>query len=299
LNREQKSYPDFLGIGAQKAGSTWLHENIRSHPMIWLPPKKEIHYFDHQFESNKTFSPQVNFSRKVSTPRWRRQFLRPVTKDFYDITIANLLWGFRYFFKERNDAWYASLFQAGTGKIKGDITPAYSTIGTDVIEYIHTIMPHVKIIFIMRNPIERAWSHAKMDLATIPKRPIESISENEFKRHFTSKQSKIRGSYSIILNNWQTIFSGSQMFICFFEEIMTKPDELLLRIFDFLGVDAHEQYIPGTLRKMVNKGLQKDIPDSLHKFLAELYLAELERLAPQCKGPVETWLESARDILKG
>ena len=39
-------YPDFLGIGAQKAGTTWLHTNLRPHPQIWMPPIKELHYLD-------------------------------------------------------------------------------------------------------------------------------------------------------------------------------------------------------------------------------------------------------------
>ncbi len=38
--------PHFLGIGAQKAGTTWLHENLQCHPEIFLPEPKELHHFD-------------------------------------------------------------------------------------------------------------------------------------------------------------------------------------------------------------------------------------------------------------
>src|SRR6185295_12624998 len=38
--------PDFLCIGAQKAGTGWLYEQLRSHPGFWMPPMKELHYFD-------------------------------------------------------------------------------------------------------------------------------------------------------------------------------------------------------------------------------------------------------------
>jgi hypothetical protein len=38
--------PNFLIIGAQKAGTTWLFQNLQSHPEIWLPAEKEIHFFD-------------------------------------------------------------------------------------------------------------------------------------------------------------------------------------------------------------------------------------------------------------
>ena len=35
----------FIGIGAHKAGTNWLYVNLQNHPDIWLPPRKEIHYF--------------------------------------------------------------------------------------------------------------------------------------------------------------------------------------------------------------------------------------------------------------
>ena len=38
--------PDFLVIGAQRAGTTWLHRVLRQHPSLWLAPVKELHYFD-------------------------------------------------------------------------------------------------------------------------------------------------------------------------------------------------------------------------------------------------------------
>lgn len=39
--------PSFYGIGAQKAGTTWLYEMLKGHPQIYLPKRKEIHYWDH------------------------------------------------------------------------------------------------------------------------------------------------------------------------------------------------------------------------------------------------------------
>ncbi len=41
--------PAFLGIGAQKSGTTWLHARLREHPSIYLPEEKEQHYFDWNF----------------------------------------------------------------------------------------------------------------------------------------------------------------------------------------------------------------------------------------------------------
>ena len=45
----QNSFPEFLGIGAQKSGTTWLYENLKKHPQLYLPKTKEIHFFDWHF----------------------------------------------------------------------------------------------------------------------------------------------------------------------------------------------------------------------------------------------------------
>ena len=41
-----KNAPDFLGVGMQKAGTSWLYEQLRNHPDAWLPKRKELHFFD-------------------------------------------------------------------------------------------------------------------------------------------------------------------------------------------------------------------------------------------------------------
>src|SRR5438132_13721254 len=38
--------PDFLCVGAQKAGTSWLYRQLERHPDFWMPPVKELHYFD-------------------------------------------------------------------------------------------------------------------------------------------------------------------------------------------------------------------------------------------------------------
>ena len=59
--------PDFLGIGAQKAGTTWLHDNLSCHPELYLPPEKEIHYFDQH--NDKPISYYSQFFKKSKKNR--------------------------------------------------------------------------------------------------------------------------------------------------------------------------------------------------------------------------------------
>ena len=85
--------PDFLGIGAQKAGTTWLWANLRSHPQLFLPETKEIHFFDYDFYTTSLASYLTRFSgagdRKAGevTPAYghlpvaRIRFIRRVMPD--------------------------------------------------------------------------------------------------------------------------------------------------------------------------------------------------------------------------
>ncbi len=59
-------FPDFLGIGAQKSGTTWLYQNLAAHPQVWMPPVKELHYLDHKPQSLPVrLMSRKNFLRKA------------------------------------------------------------------------------------------------------------------------------------------------------------------------------------------------------------------------------------------
>lgn len=56
--------PNFIGIGAQRAGTTWVYRCLREHPEVFMPEKKEIHFFSSNFHQgagwySEYFSPQI------------------------------------------------------------------------------------------------------------------------------------------------------------------------------------------------------------------------------------------------
>ena len=67
--------PHFIGIGAQKAGTTWLYRNLQEHPEVWLPPEKELHYFDEKRIARRSLVGRA-CGRTVDGARWRRQLRR-------------------------------------------------------------------------------------------------------------------------------------------------------------------------------------------------------------------------------
>lgn len=64
--------PHFLCIGAQKAGTTWLHTNLTQQKDLWLPPIKEIHYFDYRENYFPLALKDQLFGNHPRNRRWRR-----------------------------------------------------------------------------------------------------------------------------------------------------------------------------------------------------------------------------------
>ena len=154
--------PNFLCIGAEKSGTTWLYHNLKKHPQIWMPPVKEIHYLDEiQRKPSLTILDRL-FDSRFYNQNWRQIFKEQIKSNLRHPNLDNILWYSNYLFSPRNDQWYTSLFERARERITGDITPEYSSFKTEEVAYAYKIMPKSKIIFLLRNPIERAWSHALM-----------------------------------------------------------------------------------------------------------------------------------------
>jgi hypothetical protein len=234
--------PDFLGIGAQKAGTTWLYENLRRHPELFLPETKELHYFD-------------------------QQFARPLRS-------------------------YCDYFHAAGDRKKGEITPAYGVLEPQRIRFIHQIMPEVRLIFIMRNPVERAWSQAIMNLVVQPQRNYEQVTAAEFMSHFRAERALIRGDYMRTMDNWLRFFDPEQLYVGFFEDISQRPTELLSEIFAHLGVLQPDNWQGFPYQQVFFPGPQHPLPGPYRAVLEEIYASQIaivhERFGPRA----ERWLST-------
>jgi hypothetical protein len=231
--------PDFLGIGAQRSVTTWLYENLRQHPQIFIPEQKELHYFDRNFSA-----------------------------------------GLRY---------YSYEFQAGRGKVKGEITPAYGHLSPGKIRLVRRVVPDVKLIFFMRNPIDRAWSQALMNLVDLPGKRMAEVDDSEFYSHFRSRRSMERGDYETILDNWLSVFPSKVMYIGFFEDIIHRPRELLGEIFAHIGVSTDVDWGSIPYDRAANKGLRYPMPKQYREFLEEMYCRDIELLYKRFGGPIAFW----------
>lgn len=172
--------------------------------------------------------------------------------------------------------WYRLQFRGLAGRIRGEVTPAYSILPVERIRAVRALNPGMRLVLILRHPVERAWSHAEMGLVRNRRRTIADVPEPLLLRHLESAGVLSRSRYSVILRNWLEVFPVEQLHIEFFESIAGEPRPLLTRILAHIGADPDLMpwdQLP--LRQRLNANAGRDIPVRYHARLRELLADEL------------------------
>lgn len=292
----EPTFPVFIGIGAQKAGTSWLHECLKKHDQIWLPPEKEIHYFDRNpsYPSPNFLYPDQPLKRWFGKEFWnqiyRDKFKDVLKNQFKDKKVFR--WYMKYLLLPCSDEWYASLFEEGRNLIRGEITPSYSILNELDVKHVHSVMPECKIVFILRNPVERAWSQFRFLVRMGRMNPEANF--DEFKNWVDSPDQRDRSAYLETIARWSNLFGEKQMLVCFYDDIVNEPKELLGKVLAFLGARSDDTAIGAILeRGKVNVSPEIDIPEQFQQYLREKYASDLAEMAAELGGPARLWLEES------
>jgi len=300
MNKKQDIKVDFLGIGVQKSASSWLWSLLKEHDAVWMPPRKELHYFDRSLDyPSPSFLASDNLKERLNDQKPHNILFRQKLEEELSRQVSssdeNREWYLNYFLGTYSDAWYQSLFEQGKGKIKGEITPAYSILNKKDIEHIHTLFPNLKIILILRDPIERAWSQARFYM-TRNKFEVDS-NLDEIKKFIDSDIQVTRGDYVSILRNWSSVFSEEKLFIGFYDEVSNTTEEFVVKICKFLEIENIYLNKSQLLNKKVNVSIKIEMPKEIEKYLVTKYLDDMKYLSDLFASYPKRWFEKYENIL--
>ena len=229
--------PDFLCIGAQKAGTSWLNNVLLEHPQVFMPPINELHFFDRLDNATAPLRPrQINLAKKAI----KREQAKGSNGDPDYIRYLNDIISF----PTANLDWYMAAYSwpVGEGVKKGDITPAYLEIDERHVRYARDLLGPVKIILIVRRPLDRILSQLRM-WATRTTRTDVPQDEKEWMDLFLEMTGKTnRGSYSSGLALWRAHFGAENMLVLPYGDMKTDPRGMIDRIEDHIGVSRHAHY---------------------------------------------------------
>jgi Sulfotransferase family len=259
-----------------------------------MPWEKELHYFDEKLSGNQRLSDKL-FGDSPKDVRWRRQVRRQLRSLKDHRAMSKLRWCLRYFLSEANDEWYLSLFAPAGDRITGEITPAYSVLDSGSVARVHRLVPEARIVFLLRNPVERAWSHALMEVVRRRGRVEERWAD--LLRHFGSEGSRQRTDYVRTLDNWGEHYPPDQVFLGFLEDVHFQPGRLLESICGFLALEEPESW--PYLEQRVYSTSRPTIPRELATRLAEIHGELVEELDRRFGGYAGWWRYSTRRLADG
>lgn len=272
--------PSFLAIGPPKTGTTWLYANLKNHPEVYLPPDKELRYF---WELN--YAPNNDLWTRMTCGHWhyrkKRIKLRMRLVHHFSTLFrgkfdyAMLRWDFNYFLARRNDAWYAQLFDPQ--KVSGDITPKYCELPEAELARISQTWPQTKIIITLRDPIERDWSRAKMNLCRKTGLMAEEVPQADFFAHFDEQPQSDTNDYVKLIELWQRHFGSDRCQFFFFDELQENPKAFYQKVCTFLAIPPDpKQYTK--LRKRVLEGVKDNMDSKYREYLFNKHKENLEKM---------------------
>lgn len=194
------SRPNFLIVGAAKAGTSWVHQCLQEHPDVYVPDRKEIRFFS------------VNYEKGIE--------------------------------------WYKTFFDGHSGESAvGEVSPTYM-IHKEAHKRIYNFNPKVKLLFILRNPIERAYSHYCMNVrAGEATRKIDK----EIKR---GRRVVEDGMYLNKIERYLKFFDKDKIYIHVFGDLKKSPKKFIEKIYANLGVK--EDFCPDILNEKYHS--RKKVP---------------------------------------
>jgi Sulfotransferase family len=280
-------YPDFICIGAQKGGTTWFDRMLRQHPDIWLPPTKEVHYFNRLLERKtgpskdeatkideaRMQSILLSIRRALNSGRSREERLA----EIYCLSLIGTL--------EPTDETYGRIFQtAPENALCGEITPNYARLPDESVEHMIRLQPNLKVIFILRDPIERDWSHLRMQ-----------DQRGELQK-FTHVERLLKpallgySDYMTTIERYRRHVQAQNFLILFFDDIANEPRRLLAELFAFLGLD-YARTVFKNVDEPVHAGQPRPMPPELYEALRKNLAPAYRRLLSLGSPIVQKWYD--------
>jgi Sulfotransferase domain len=212
-----RSLPDFLILGAQKAGTTALYAYLREHPAIAGPTWKEVSFFDRHFWRGEAWY-RGHFPNRLHLKRMRAR--------------------------------------AGSGPIVGEASPSY-VFHPFAPERVAELLPGARLLVLVRNPIDRALSHYHHEVAlgreplsfeqALEQEEARMAGERErmrdpryFSYAWWNYTYASRGRYAEQLARWLEHFPRERLLVVPSEDLLDHPGETYARVLAFLGARSHK-----------------------------------------------------------
>lgn len=241
--------PDYLIIGAQRAGTSSLYSYLWAHPLVGKASTKELHFFD------------VRYDRGLAW--YRRQFPTIFARE------------------------HARL-RHGSPLVTGEASPYY-LFHPAVPDRVARDLPRVKLVVLLRDPVARAYSHynhvrrrgfeplsfeeaIELEHERVGHDP--DAAEGDGSRAHRRFSYLTRGLYAEQLERWSSRFPRDQMLVLCAEDLFENPAAVVAEVYEFLGLPP---FAAGKYRRY-NAAKYPDLAPGTRSLLADYYREPNQRL---------------------
>lgn len=236
--------PEFIIVGAAKAGTTSVFEYLGEHPQVFISTPKETDFFANSLYGEK------------------ERYVHGVNQRAGEAII-------------RTPEAYRALFAAAApGQLRGEASPSYM-LDARIPALIHAWNPRVKIVMLLRDPAERAWS----DFLHNQLYGAEVLPPEKFREAFMDSGRRlaagwrmnanyeIKGRYGEQLERFLAVFPREQVGVFFYDDLKADAAAFMRSLYAFLGIDA--AFVPRTQQRYNVNGVpgKGALRRALYRFL--------------------------------
>ena len=236
-----------------KAGTTWLYDYLSDFEQVAASPLKEVHYFDALYRKD--------YFKKRVDKNWRH--LRDLVKNekmHNMLEVPLVKSNIERLYMQYNPDAYLQHFHSLEGDLTThycDITPSYALLPIDGFRAIKKMISDaslkIKIIFILRDPIDRHWSQIRFD---IRKNNIKT--PRDYFCTLDNHHWLERGRYDLTIGKLHECFDEDEIFVGFYEKLFSIPEiEKLHRFLELTTIP----YQPAVAKMVGQTKLQAYMPD--------------------------------------
>lgn len=261
----------FLSIGAMKAGTTWLYAVLSRHPELHFSPEKEIHYFYHRYVNKGLLDDKARMENARN-----RYILRFDPEKTNVLRVReNLRWVAAYLDSPVDDFWYSNLFNLRHQQTYNcDFSNLNAHLPAAVWPRIQKDCDKLRVLYTMRDPVKRLWSHTKFHLQFSNELDkLDSWGPKQFENFIRSKHIWDNAEYGAVLRRMREGLEKENYKVLFYENLHADQMGTLREIEEFLGIRQHN-YPKQVMERRFTESVQRPMPD----FFPEIIAKDVERI---------------------
>lgn len=254
-----------------KAGTTWLYAVLQHHPALHFTPEKELHYFYHHYVNDQRLSE----ARRLTEAKNRYLFRFDPEKANIQKIRLNLHWVANYLSTPVDDFWYRNLFQMRDAEIWAcDFSNLHAFVPAEAWPKISFDCDRLRVLYTMRHPLKRLWSHAKFHLqVTGGLQHLDDWGPAEYERFVRRPHIWDNAEYGAVLRRMKAGLKENERKVIFYEDLHADQRGTLRSIEEFLDLPAFN-YPKSLLEKRFTESVSRPMPE----FFPSLFAADIDRI---------------------